>query len=63
MRIFVEIRVLKYQFQIEMMDPPSYCLTFFSMFAIVVFMKFMTKYGERIGVESETQEILCVPVQ
>ena len=46
-----------------MMDPPSYFLTFFTMFAIVVFMKFMTKYGEKIGVESETQEILCVPVQ
>ena len=46
-----------------MMDPPTYSLTFISMITVVVFMKWMTKYGTRLGLESETTELICVPFQ
>ena len=48
---------------LEMMDPPTYGLTFISMITVVVFMKWMTKYGTRLGLESETTELICVPFQ
>ena len=48
---------------LEMMDPPTYFLTFLSMISIVVYMKWMTKYGTRLGLESETTELICVPIQ
>ena len=48
---------------LEMMDPPSYSLTFISMIAIALFMKWMTIYGKRIGLESESTELICVPFQ
>ena len=48
---------------LEMMDPPTYFLTFLSMISIVVFLKWMTKYGTRLGLESETTELICVPIQ
>ena len=48
---------------LEMMDPPTYFLTFLSMLAIVVFMKLMTKYGTKLGLKSATTELICVPFQ
>ena len=46
---------------LELMDPPSYFFTWFTLTAVVVVMKMMTKYGSRLGLSSETTEILCVP--
>ena len=48
---------------LEMMDPPTYSLTFLSMIAIVAFMKFMTKYGTKLGISYRQQEILFSPIQ
>ena len=48
---------------LELMDPPSYFFTWFTLTAVVVVMKIITKYGAKLGLTSATTEILCVPFQ
>ena len=48
---------------LELMDPPSYFFTWFTLTLVVVVMKTLTKYGAKLGLTSATTEILCVPFQ
>ena len=48
---------------LELMDPPSYFFAWFTLTAVVVVMKILTKYGSKIGLTKAPTEILCVPFQ
>ena len=48
---------------LELFDPPSYFLTWFTLTLVVIVMKILTKYGARLGLAFAQTEILCVPFQ